>query len=74
MDYMRFSDVAQAIGMPVKLAYTVSEAAQVTGVPVSMLYEEIKDGRLHCLLTTGRKKGMLLRPEQVDRWMDEGER
>lgn len=71
---MRFEDVAHALGLPPKLAYTVAEVSQVTGVPVNTIYDEIAARRLHCFLPRGRRRGQLLRPEHVDRWMDEGER
>lgn len=33
-------------GAPRRLAYTVEEAARIVGVSRSLLYEEIRDGRL----------------------------
>lgn len=32
MEYMRFADVAQAQGLPLKLAYKVSEVSKVLGI------------------------------------------
>ncbi len=74
MEYMRFADVAQAQGLPLKLAYKVSEVSKVLGIAVSTLDEEIRAGRLHSFLPEGRRYGRLVRPEHVDQWLREGER
>lgn len=74
MEYMRFADVAQAQGLPLKLAYKASEVSKVLGIAVSTLDDEIKAGRLHSFLPEGRRCGRLIRPEHVDQWMLEGER
>ena len=55
MEYMRFADVAQAQGLPLKLAYKVSEVSKVLGIAVSTLDDEIKAGRLHSFLPEGRR-------------------
>lgn len=74
MEYMRFADVAQTQGLPLKFAYKVSEVSKVLGVSVSTLDDEINAGRLHCFLPKGRRQGRLIRPEHVDQWVLEGER
>lgn len=67
-----FLSMADAIGLPRKLLYTVKEVGLVLGVPKSTVYDEIKAGRLRYHLPHGRMNGQLIKPAWVDEWIEEG--
>lgn len=64
--------MAEAAGMPRKGMYTLREVSDVTGVPYSTLLNESKSGHLESFMPSGRKRGIRVVPEWVDRWIAEG--
>ena len=72
MDSNTFTEVAVEMGLPRKLLYSVSEVATVLGVPERTLYARISAGEITVFFPGDRKYGMLMRPEWVERWIEEG--
>ena len=68
---MRAAEAAVAVGLKPRMAYTVSETAAYLGIPERTLHEEVRSGRLRCVVPRGRTRGAVIRPEDVDRWVRE---
>ena len=64
--------MADELGMPHKLLYSLREVARATGVDYFVLREECIAGRLKSHLPEGRTRGRMVRPEWVDEWIEEG--
>ena len=71
-DYPGFVQVAEEIGLPRKLLYTLKEVSQVTGVPYRTMLAETNAGRLKCMQTEMSKTTRYVRPEWVDGWIERG--
>lgn len=67
-----FAEMAESLKMRRKLMYTLQEVSTVLGVEYGTLRDECTAGRLKYHLPEGRKQGMLVRPEWVDEWIEEG--
>lgn len=72
MDSSTFTEAAVEMGLPRKLLYSVREVATVLGVPERTLYAGISAGEITVFFPGDRKYGMLMRPEWVERWIEEG--
>lgn len=62
---------AMQAGLPPRMAYTVAETAKYTGLDVNTLYYERDAGRLEFMLPEGKSRGMRIKVDEVDRWMNE---
>lgn len=62
----------QRPGYKPRVFYDLHEAASLIGVPYETLNKETNAGRLEYHLPRGRKQGKLVRPEWVDKWIEEG--
>lgn len=51
--------------------YTVAQAAEKYGLSKSLLYTEIREGRLHAKLRRGSTRPYLLTDEIMQQWWDE---
>ncbi len=71
---MNARDMAQAAGLPPRLAYGVADTARYTGVSDKVLRREMHAGRLSYVLPRSAKRGALIRPEAIDLWVGEGGR
>lgn len=58
-------------GLPVKMAYTVSEAARITGVSTDVLRAEHEAGRLAFVMPKGQTRYFRVMADELDRWMRE---
>lgn len=69
---MNFAEMAKAAGLIEKPFYTIREVSIATGVPQSTLRDECAARRLTVFMPPGKMRGMLIRPEWVDDWIDRG--
>jgi excisionase family DNA binding protein len=58
-------------GLKPQMAYSVVQTSRYTGVPVSTLYREHDEGRIEFVKPKDKRRGFLVRVEEVDRWMGE---
>ncbi|WP_307739573.1 hypothetical protein [uncultured Parolsenella sp.] len=65
---------AVAAGMPVRMAYTLSDAAKITGVSTDILRAEHDAGRLEFFIPEGQTKWFRIRTDELDRWMEANSR
>lgn len=62
-----------AVKMPTKTRlYTVQEAADLWHVPASIMYQEIKAGRLRAKMRRGNVRGYFVTEKVMDAWIDDG--
>lgn len=62
-----------AVKIPVKTRlYTIQEAADQWHVPISILYQEIKAGRLRAKMRRGNVRGYFVTEKVMDEWIDDG--
>lgn len=72
MHSITFAEAAAEMGLPKKLLYSVNDVCTVLGLSPQTMWDEIKAERITVFIPSGRKRGMLLRPEWVDQWIKEG--
>lgn len=61
-------------GLPVQMAYTIRQTADYTGLDAQTLRSEIRAGRLAVVIPAGCEKGMRVRVDDMDRWIEENTR
>lgn len=52
--------------------YKIKEASNIWHVPVSVMYEEIRAGRLRAKMRRGNVRGYVVTEEVMDAWVAEG--
>lgn len=67
---MTFDDMADMTDVGRKPLYSVPDAARVLGYSPSLLYGEIERGRLGAMKPQGARRGIKMRAEWLDAWMD----
>ena len=66
--------MAEEAGLPSKPYYSLTEVAKATGIGRSTLDEERRAGRLRSFLPVGNERGLLVKCEWFDEWMETGTR
>ena len=71
---MTFDDMADMTPVGRKPLYSVLDAAKVLGYSPSLFYGEIESGRLKAMKPQGARRGIKMRAEWLDGWMDSNTR
>ena len=71
---MTFDDMAGMTAVGRKPLYSVLDAAKVLGYSPSLIYSEIEHGRLKAMKPQGARRGIKMRAEWLDGWMDSNTR
>ena len=68
---MTAREMAEAAGLPPRLAYSLRQTAGYTGVSYATVLEEARAGRLRTMPRPTRGlRGAKVRPEDVDEWIE----
>lgn len=65
---------AVAAGLPVRMAYTLTEAAKITGISTDTLRAEHEAGRLAFIIPRDQSRYYRVKTDELDRWMKENTR
>ena len=66
------TEMAQAVGLPRKPFYTLTETAKATGISYSTLIRASNGGSLATFLPSGRERGRLTSGEWFEEWIAGG--
>lgn len=67
---MSAREMAEIVGLPPKLTYTIAETAKYTGFTPTVLSDAIRSGELRGRIPRGNVRGRRIKPEDVDAWME----
>lgn len=72
--HMGLRRMAEEAGLPSKPYYSLTEIAQATGISRTTLDEERRAGRMRSFLPVGCERGLLVKCEWFDEWIETGTR